>query len=272
MNTIRCSMLPAWDDCSRRTGARQYTDMLATHGHTLKSLLPSVGAAIGTAMHKAAGHFLLARLAGGDEPTFDECAGLAEGSLAVALDRGAVWDATTPNFLDARKQIERMLRAYWPVLVKKRPLIVESELRATVGDAWELSGHVDCFDILGALDDLKTGAVQRGYIAQIGSYGLLLQACGHEAKKAGMTYVPRVRLSKPQPGPIYSEYDLKEARQVAWRTIQEITRTMDEFAATGNPHVIRANSMSMMCTPKYCPAWGTPFCTSHQKPKEQDGL
>ena len=268
MNTIRCSMLPAWDDCSRRTGARQYTDMLAAYGHTLKELLPSVGAAIGTAMHKAAGHFLLARLAGSDEPTFDQCADIATDSLMVALDRGAIWDATTPNIQAADKQIGRMLRSYWPVLVKKRPLIVESELKATVADGWELSGHVDCYDIDAALDDLKTGAVQRGYIAQIGSYGLLLEANGREVKKAGMTYVPRARLSKPQPLPIYSDYDLKEARHIAWRSIQEIIRTMDEFAEIGNPHVIRANSMSMMCTPKYCPAWGTAFCTSHQKPKE----
>ena len=269
MNTIRASMLPAWDDCSRRTGARQYGAMLAAHGHNTRLLLPSVGAAIGTAVHKAASHFLGARLAGLQEPGQVECADVAEVSLITALEPGAVWDATSPNMQTATAQVARMFHAYWPTLQRKRPAIVETELRATVLDGWELSGHVDYYGESEDLDDLKTGVKVATPIGQFGGYSLLLEAHGKEVRVAAMEFVPRVRISKPQPPPERTVYDVHTAKQEAWRAIYDIVRAMGEYADTGNQHALRANPKSMMCTEKYCPAWGTSFCTSHQKPKEK---
>jgi hypothetical protein len=35
---------------------------------------------------------------------------------------------------------------------------------------------------------------------------------------------------------------------------------MAQFNATGDVNCFMANQMSMMCSDKYCPAWGTKFC------------
>lgn len=270
MNLIRCSMLPAWDDCARRTGGRQYGHLLAEHGHELRSLLPSVGAAIGTAVHKGASHFLIARLTGADEPTRDQCTDAALAALAEQLAPGAVWDATSPNMQTAHKQVMRMLGVYLPTLAGVRPLIVESEMRSTIADGWELSGHVDNFTEDGDLDDLKTGVPPRNHRPQIGGYVLNLEANGHKVTTAGMTFVQRVRLSKPQPLPVRTDYDLSECRLVAWRAINDIKDSMERYKTTGNPHELQENPMSLMCSAKYCSSWGTSFCTVH-KAKEQDG-
>lgn len=268
MKTIRCSMLPAWDDCARRTGGRQYGHLLAEHGHELRSLLPSVGAAIGTAVHKGAAYYLIARLIGADEPTIAQCTDAAQAILVEQLAPGAVWDATSPNMQTAEKQVERMLRVYLPTLADVRPLIVESEMRSTIAEGWELSGHVDCFTEDGDLDDLKTGVPARNHRPQIGGYVLNLEANGHAVKSAGMTFVQRVRLSKPQPLPVRTDYDLSECRLVAWRGIQDIISTMNKYADSGNPHELQENPMSLMCSEKYCSSWGTSFCTVHKKPTE----
>ncbi len=270
MNVIRCSMLTGWDDCARRTGARQYMAMLEAHGHTPKTLLPSVGAAIGTAVHRGAAWFLLARLHGTPEPDLAACVGVALDALTTQLEPGAVWDPTSPNLMVAHKQVERMLRVYWPKMQTMHPLMVEDQIKATISEGWELSGHLDYFGIAGDLDDLKTGAVFRSHGGQLGGYALDLEARGHAAKKAGTDFIKRVVLSRPQPMPIYTAYDVEETKRTAWRSIHEIVLQMEEYDRTGNPHHIRANPQSMMCTPKYCCAWGTAFCTSHKQPEEPD--
>ena len=273
MKTIRCSMLPAWDDCARRTAGRQFAGLLAERGHNLRSLLPSVGASIGTAVHRGAAHLLIARLSGIEEPSNDQCVAVALDALAEQLAPGAIWDTTSPNLQTAFVQVERMLLVYLPTLTDVNPLIVESEMRSTINNEWELSGHVDLFTTSGDLDDLKTGVPPRTYMAQMGGYALNLEANGHQVRRASMVFVRRARLKNktgpiPQPLPVRTEYDLTEAKLTAWRTIQDITRSVDEFEATGDPHCLRANPMSLMCSEKYCSSWDTEFCTVHQKPKE----
>lgn len=276
MNTIRCSMLPAWDDCSRRTAARQYWKILESKGHSIKVLLPSVGAAIGTAIHKAQSHFLLARLNGIQEPSQSDCFEVAEASLTAALAPGAVWDDTTPNMMVAEAQLFRMIAVLWPTLQDKRPKIVESELQATVPmvQGWVLSGHVDYFGESGDLVDLKTGVVDRNYAGQFGGYALILEANGHKVRTATVAYIKRVRLGtpakpNPQPLPARFPYDIPDAKDTAWRAIKEIVQQMETYAASGKPSVLRANSTSLMCSEKYCPVWGTDFCTVHKKTEEK---
>lgn len=270
MKTIRCSSLPSFEDCSRRTVARGYADILAAHKFQRNANLPSIGAAIGTAVHSAAGHFLIARLNGETEPSQAACVEIAEAKLITQVRPGAIWDATSGNIKIATAQVVKMIAAYWPELIKKKPLIVESELRAMIAPGWVLSGHVDCFEENGELDDLKTGVPSRNHVTQLGGYALNLEANGHKLRSATVTFIKRVAYTKPQPAPVKTQYSLGESKLSAWSTIQEIVKSVDSFEATGNPYDIRANPMSLMCSEKYCPVYRTPFCKLHNHEEENN--
>lgn len=260
MKSIRCSSLPAWGDCARRTAARSYADDLKAHGFELIHQLPSVGAAVGTAVHKAASHFLEARRDKLREPTQNECSAEAEASLVKSLAPGAIWDATTPNMLTAAKQIDRMIASFWPLWIELDPQIVEQKLEATIAPGWIMSGHPDFIGADGCLKDFKTGVPERNHIVQLGGYALLSEANGVELETATVDFVKRVRLKTPQPPPVVTPYDLNEAKLFAWRAIQEIIADVTRFEASGNPHEFNANPMSLMCSEKYCPVRETSFC------------
>ena len=55
---LRASMLPSWPDCPRRGAAKQWRHGVNTAGYHLRESRSSVGAAVGTAVHAAAAHFL----------------------------------------------------------------------------------------------------------------------------------------------------------------------------------------------------------------------
>ena len=260
---IRCSMLPGWVDCARRAAAKQYRKMVEGFGFVLRQLQPSVGAAVGTAVHRAAAE-LMRRKRDGNPAT----AGVLETAIAAFHEEiapGAIWDDTTPNTLTARAQIERLTAAYLPVVEEREPVLIEEPFKATVGGGWTLTGQIDLYDAQNELDDLKTGALARPYIQQVGGYTMLLEANGHEVKKAGTTFLKRARVAKPQPAPVRTYFDLEPARRSAWAVIQEIRRDMEAFAEKGDPYKLPANPMSLMCSEKYCPAWGTEFCKVHLK-------
>ena len=260
-------MLPSWADCARRTAGKQYRKIAEGFGFELRRLKPSIGAAIGTAVHHAAAAMLRDKQIGGARSS----AIVVESAVAAFHEEiapGAVWDDTTPNTQAARKQIESLTSAYLPIVEKRDPVLVEGELKAAAGNGWTLTGTVDLFDADGVLDDLKTGALPRPYIQQVGGYTMLLEANGHEVTGAGITFIQRVRVGKPQPAPRRTAFDLEPARRSAWAAVQEIKRDVETFAKRGDPYALRANPMSLMCSEKYCPAWGTDFCNVHLKGKE----
>ena len=265
MKNIRCSMLPSWPDCNRRTAAKQYRKMIEAAGFPLRKLKASIGAAIGTAVHKFAAGMLGQKLDGlALENTLPSSAdGLKDFMAEIA--GGVEWDDTTPNLQTAYKQIESLAGAYRPLIKDVDPVLVEQDFKATIAEGWQLTGKIDLFDSAGYLDDLKTGSVARPYIQQAGGYVLLLEANGHEVKAAGNTFIKRVRPTKPQPAPKHTEFDLDSARRSAFATIQDIRDGVEAFEQSGDPYAFAANPMSMMCTEKYCPAWGTDFCTLHLK-------
>lgn len=269
MKTIRSSMLPSWDDCARRAGGRQYASLLSEKNFTLRDLPDSAGAAIGSAVHAGAEHLLTARLEKRDKLSFAECLLWAMRTFEEKTARGVIWDATTKNILDGRRQIEKMLRVYLQHISNTQPLIVEDVLEGTLDGDWLLSGHMDLYSADLTLSDLKTGAKARPCKPQIGSYCILIEANGFpRPKKAEMNFVKRVGVTKPQPPVETTVYDVSECMDLAWRAIREIKSCVEQFEATGDPLSFRANGYSQMCTPKYCHAWGTDFCTSHAEKKE----
>jgi len=257
-------MLPGWADCSRRAAAKQYRKIIEGAGFPLRKLKPSIGAAIGTAVHTVAGGMLEQKRDGlALDPRPPSAMSLKEFMEEIA--GGVEWDDTTPNLQTAHKQITSLAAAYRPLIEAVEPVLVEQNFKATISDGWQLTGKIDLFDAAGKLDDLKTGSVARPYIQQAGGYVLLLEAHGHKVEGAGNTFIKRVRPTKPQPAPKHTDFDLDSARRSAFAAIQEIRSDVEGFAETGDPYAFRANPMSMMCTEKYCPAWGTEFCTLHLK-------
>lgn len=255
-------MLPGWADCARRAAAKQYPELLKGAGFETRKLLPSIGAAVGTAAHAGAAHLLRIKKEWGGVAELAKAETIAFDCLLAEIAPGAEWDDTTPNSLVAQMQIRRLLEAYIPIVASTEPAEIEKELRAESGD-WEFVGHVDLFTADGHLDDLKTGAVRRPYQAQLGGYVLLAKANGLDVKSIGITFVRRGKRTKPQPPAERQFYDLDTAERAAWSTIGAIKRDVEAFEKTGDPDTFLANPMSMMCSKRYCPAWGTSFCKMH---------
>jgi hypothetical protein len=255
-------MLPSYADCPRRAAAKQYTGLLRDAGFELRSLLPSIGAAVGTATHAAAAHLLGGKLLRGVLAPVDESVDVAIAKLREEIAPGAEWDDTTPNLQVAEFQVRRLALAYAPHAAAITPAAVELDLRATSGE-WNFTGHVDLLTTDGHLDDLKTGAVRRPYQTQLGGYALLAEANTLTVRSTGITFIPRAPKTRPQPPPEQQAYELDNAKRAAWATINAIKRDVAAFKANGDPHAFVANPMSMNCTKTYCAAWGTRFCKMH---------
>lgn len=262
MKSIRCSMLPSWIDCPRRATARQFKRLVESRGYELRRTLPSIGAAIGTAVHHAAAVLLTARQKDNASPLESTLAD-AIAEFQKEIDTGVEWDDTTRNQRAAYQQIESLTRAYVPIIEKTNPILVEEQFEAGLSDGWKLTGKIDLFTEERHLDDLKTGSLSRPYIQQAGGYTLLLEANGHKVKSAGTTFIKRVSPKKPQPPTLQTTFDLDAARRSAYATAQAIMRDVEAFEQSGDPYDIPANPMSLMCSDKYCPAWGTEFCKVH---------
>jgi hypothetical protein len=256
-------MLPGWADCARRAGAKQFPTLLASAGFEVPKLLPSIGASVGTATHRAAEFLFRSKMQTGQVGSMGEALTAAKAKLREEIATGCEWDDTSPNLQVAELQVTRLTEALLPLALASRPVAVELSLSADLGDGWAFSGHVDLVEEGGHLDDLKTGAVRRPYQAQLGGYSLLARSNGHEVSSVGITFLPRGKKTRPQPPPERQRYDLATAERAAWTTIERIKTDVEKFERTGDPFAFEANPMSMMCTPNYCPAWGTDFCRMH---------
>lgn len=266
---IRASMLPSYFDCARRAAAKQFRKDIEAAGFTLRQTAPSVGAALGTSVHAAAEYLLRHKMQHFELGNEKHAVEIAMERFAEETAPGAEWDDTTPNPNTAYFQMKRLVGAFADFGRRVTPEAVELELRADAGDGFELTGHVDLFTVEGVVRDLKTGALHRPYQAQLGAYSLLAKADGRQVKGVAIDWIARAPRTKPQP-PVQTEiYPVVSCEQAAWATIQRIKRDLSEFRSSGDPWAFPANPMTMMCSARYCPAHGTPFCTMHLKSNEE---
>lgn len=261
-------MLPSYPDCPRRSVAKQYRRKFEKLGYQFRELPPSVGAVVGTATHTAAEMLLRAKFEG-KTISMDEALAPAFAGFQEETGKGATWDDTSPNANTAQKQIKRQAEAYlYGPLSRIMPLnvngvpAVELDLRADTGDGWELTGHIDLITDAPMIRDTKTGALVRPYHAQLGGYSLLARTNGIVKTAAGLCidFIQRVGISKVQPPCKTISYPVAQCERNAMGIINRIKQDMAAFDQTQNPEVFMANQMSMMCSDKYCPAWGTAFC------------
>lgn len=279
---IRASSLPAYMDCPRRNAAKLFRFEIKEAGYQLRSGSQSIGAATGQGCHAGAAYMLTARMTDGTVGNNSECDDISIETLRRECESGVVFDAASPNLNTAEKQVLRQTALYrYDLAPKIEPVAVEEPLEGNVtftsydGDPIEvtLTGHIDAREIA-RIRDTKTGR-HRQNIAQYGGYSLLARAKGHTVDELVEDFIPRTPIKKAQEPVQPHVYDVGKGERIAYRILEKIARDLHEFRQTADPWAFMPNPMSMMCSDKYCPAWGTEFCRahvdpdSHQKPEKR---
>jgi phosphorylcholine metabolism protein LicD len=205
---------------------------------------------------------LKAKMAGDPDMSLKDMISAGVESFRTATDDGVDYDNTTDTPNTADKQIESMIKVYYHyILPKIEPVEVEVRMEAQIDDNMTLSGQPDVLE-LDAVRDLKTGRSGEKYHAQLGGYILLAKANKKPVniQTAVIDWLPRARLSKPQPEPVELEYSAELCVNEAKAVIKDVQRQYGGYTETGNPSSFPNNTSSMICTPKYCPAYGTDWC------------
>lgn len=273
---IRASSLPGYTDCARRWAAQTLMSEINTLGFNLtKNMAKSVGASVGTATHGGAAYIMTEKMNSGQLGNQTEAEQRALDDFTTATQEGVLWDDATPNLNNAQKQVVRMVKTFRnSSAADLQPVAVERRLEARLGDDFMLSGQSD-LQLLNpeGIDDLKTGRFPRQHYAQIGSYSLLARTAYPDVKVSQLrvNFIQRVAIDKPQPEPVIEVYDQPTAEQAAVNTITKIKSDVKEFRRrieeedAPPEHAFLANPASMLCSPKWCPAFGSSFCREHKR-------
>ncbi len=257
---IRCSSIDEFEDCQRRCIARNFE---AEHNIKLNKVGSIIGSLTGTANHKAVETMNDQKRKTGkiDQKLYIE-AGLDNLSdEIVKAGNEIIYDSTTPERNVAEMQVRRMSNVYENDIANHINVIEsEKEVNAEIKEGWILSGHLDQVTDEG-LRDLKTGKISRWHINQIGTYSFLRKIeTDHAPKSAKVDFVKRVGKTAAQPNVITKSYPVDAVMNHAIGNIKNIIKAVDTMIRTGDIDHINTNLNSMMCSKKYCPAFGTEFC------------
>ncbi len=261
MIPIRASTIPFWADCPRRAAAKQWPDLLRDLGYTLKTTLPSIGGAVGTGVHAAGKYFFETKNTSGVLPPVSHGEQMAIESVELETMNGATYDTTTENQDTAKKQTVALTRVFYSEVASKYIFSDLEVARSGVipGDV-KITGHSD-YENVEELDDLKTGAHAQNCSGQLGTYSLLRVSEGKSRPvRLNQFHLPRTSLKKPVPSVKVIPYDVKQAEITAWQIINHMAWARKAFDKSKEPWAFLANPMSMMCSEKYCPAYGTEWC------------
>jgi PD-(D/E)XK nuclease superfamily len=272
---IRVSSLANYPDCPRRGAARLFRCEVTQAGFSLRYLPRGIGALIGTAVHRGVSVVLGHKASTGTLPLRTVAIESSREALRDGVDRVEVQYDTphgaTHNMRDAVDQVVRMTGVYHDhVAPSIDPVIVEERLEAEVETGLVLSGQSDmiCREP-GAIRDLKTGAkMPTSHAPQLGGYSLLARSHGHRIERASIDFVQRVSPAKPQPLPVTDEAVVAHAETAATNILRQMAIDIDTFRKgdparrilPGDPWAFMANPASVLCSAKWCSAWGTEFC------------
>jgi hypothetical protein len=263
MITLHASTLPYYADCPRRSAIRIIPRLLEAQGYVFQRQQPNIGAAIGHGTHAAAAHLAAVKLLG-EQPAENHLKNgieLGISGFREEIKDGVSFDGTTTTTNEAEKQIITLSTS---VLYEIMPAlnIVTSEpppLRAAM-QGIEFTGRWDIEEPDG-IDDYKTGTSARACHAQLGGYSLLRTSNGREkSKRLTQIYLPRVSVKKQYPGAQRINYDVDICETTAYNTIKHIVRDIRNFETTQSPQVFMANPCSVLCSQKFCAAFGTEWC------------
>ena len=273
---LRASSLPGYTDCPRRAAARMFKPELAALGHDIAPARSSVSASIGTALHSMMADLLRRKQAYGSL-TPDDITIAVDGvrpAFESELASEVIWDQTTPHLQTAFKQLRAMAGAFLPIARHVEPLFIEQAFTKLVnpvgGDATPvlLTGHLDVMDVRNEIHDHKTGVKFPSCHAQLGAYAMLAEYNGHEVSNVRVNFVQRLGVTKLDQAEAQTvRLPLEPCMSAAWSTIKQFQLHYLDWVNSREPEAFPANPVSMMCTPKYCPAYGTSFCQLGEIPQ-----
>lgn len=267
---IRASSLPSLADCMRRTAYRSFGGRESYFGGILEDAgfgIPErersgSAAAVGTAAH-AFSMEILDQGMKGETRRIEMAKEAANASIEKELiDRGIEWDSEIPNKDNALKLVMLLGATFLDIADSIEPMNLEQELVGVLSQDTKsdiiLSGHLDIRENDLRIRDLKFGKKAAGYQFQLGGYAILSKANQIETSGLTIDHIPRNKSGKP----IYkrADYDTKACAQEAFRLINRTVDAIRKFEEGGNPSAFPANPSSTLCTPKWCPAFGTAFC------------
>jgi hypothetical protein len=276
ITVIRCSALTNWPDCPRRGAARLFRQEITEAGFTLRRTPPSIGASIGTAVHRGAAAALDEKAKTGRLPPENVATDAAVETLRDSIESAGEMTYDSPrgathNRAEAESQTVGMTKTYQRSIAPKvEPILWEQKLEAEVAPGVILSGHPDivCREPR-SVRDLKTGARSWGsHAPQLGGYSLLARSNAIDIDTAAIDFVQRVPVAKPQPEPISTSVEIARAETAASSILAHIIRDLavfrhgdpDRRILPGDPWAFAANPASNLCAEKWCPAWGSDFC------------
>jgi hypothetical protein len=262
---IRASSLSGWNDCPRRGMARQYPDIFesATGVEVRREEKRFVSAAIGTSIHRGAQTILTMKMQG-ESASIDDMIGASMASYAEETADGIEYDGTTAAPSVAEQQIIILAREYYnSVFPEIEPIAIEQSLSAFIGSegAFKLTGHPDVIERR-RIRDIKTGRHGHNCHAQLGAYTLLAAAndIGEPPDELVVDHLPRKTPNKPYPGIGIFRYDADACTAEARAVLKIIMIQIRDLRNEKTPDVVPANPSSILCSEKFCPAYGTDFC------------
>lgn len=263
MIKIRASSLPSYADCPRRASCGIVSQAIADAGYTVKPNRAGIGAAVGIGFHESAAHISTEKMVRGAVPAkLDDAIEKGIVKYHEEIADGVEFDATTDSNNTAEKQIIRITRCFASdVITNITPVNIEVRRIAPLSDDFELTGRLDAETDSDEITDWKSGARRPVALAQMGGYSLLRRTVTETAAQSlSLFHLPRTNIKKVYPGATRIEYPVDVAEREAYIVSSYIMRDVRAFLKTGNPNVFACNAMSMMCSEKYCRAFGTDYC------------
>lgn len=261
---IRASSLSHWNDCPRRGAANSFRDIISDAGYALAGDRRSISAAIGTAVHAGAAHTLKAKM----EARAVEIGAVVDVSIAKLdeeREKGIEYDITSPSRNQSESQVKTLAESFHAEIAPKvKPVAVETSLSGTVsynGMVIQLTGHPDAIETL-TLRDYKTSKSIAGYHTQLGVYHMLATdpKAGYQCENLVIDWLPRTSVSKPYPGAKTFSFPIDVCVAEAKAVIKSAMMQLRGFLDTQEPASFPCNRSSILCSAKFCPAFGTDFC------------
>ncbi|MGI9451963.1 MAG: PD-(D/E)XK nuclease family protein [Geminicoccaceae bacterium] len=270
--SFRASSLSVYESCPRRFGANFLIDRKLDKNIGIEFRKPKnhIGSAIGSACHSGHAYLMNALMTTGDHGGVHRAKNAVDVSISAFTEivkEGVGMDEVTKTLPAAEHSIERMVeKIFNDHRPDSEPVLVEEKLE-TIISVWplpssiKLTGTVDLYLLEKYLPDLKTGKNRPQAFAQMGTYSLILRANGLDVDRLGLVYVPRVPArQREQPSAEIIPINQSIAEKHALSVAKHAHRDVDAMMSTGDVEQMVANPSDRLCSPQFCPAFGTPFC------------